>query len=663
MSSKINLSLLAVLIPALAILIVISCAVAARSISGLNDKLLDAQTDYAVSIVDDFFNSKVAAVSMFEGSDDLQNYFQAVSSPQDIESYGDRATVLKELSGALARMEEEKVLEAWAADPRTDSYLLSSGKVVAADLLDTVWYQPVLDSRKTVISEPYVDPATGEDIVSVVSPVFESSGNNIAGFMGMDVYVSSLTELLSGIQVGEEGYLELVSNSADYIYSDDPTATGRNVTELDISDEYKEKVQNDYNGVLDFSYSGIAYTAMFRNSENTGWLAIATLPVSEVNATRNYLIMVLAVLSIAILAILIVVIVIIVRRTMRPLSEISGSMEEFAQGNLEVDIQVRGQDEIGRMADSVRASVNSLKEMIDDISRVLGEVSRGNLNLAVGDNYIGDFRFIREALEQIISSLNITLGQINTSAEQVSCGSEQVSEGAQSLAQGASEQAGAVEQLAVSIGEISRQITANAGSAMDANNMVSNVGNETAESNRRMQELLAAMVDVRRCSQEIAKIIKVIEDIAFQTNILALNAAVEAARAGESGRGFAVVAGEVRNLAAKSAEASRNTAALIENSMKVVENGARIADETAGTLQRVTDGVKDIVEAIDRISESSGEQAHSVEQVTQGIEQISGVVQMNSATAEESAAASQELSAQAALLKELIRTFQLQEES
>lgn len=216
-----------------------------------------------------------------------------------------------------------------------------------------------------------------------------------------------------------------------------------------------------------------------------------------------------------------------------------------------------------------------------------------------------------------------------------------------------------MEELAESIGEISAQIAANAESAAKASQRAADVGREAAASDTRMQEMLAAMQELRECSREIGNIVKTIEDIAFQTNILALNAAVEAARAGESGRGFAVVAGEVRNLANKSAEASRNTTVLIESSLRAVENGAVLADETAKTLKRVVEGVGGVADAIDKISEASGEQAHSAEQVSQGIEQISGVVQVNSGTAEESAAASEELSAQAQILKELIGKFSI----
>lgn len=344
----------------------------------------------------------------------------------------------------------------------------------------------------------------------------------------------------------------------------------------------------------------------------------------------------------------------------RPIISVKDAAAQLAQGNLDIHLDATdAKDEVSEMSLSFSNAAKMLQNYITDINRGLSEIAQGNFNIRPGITYMGDFKALEDAILTIITSLSQTMGQINESADQVSSGSEQVSNGAQALSQGATEQASSVEELAATINEISGQIQKTASNATSASDKAQSVGDEMLRSNEQMQTLISAIRDISNSSGEIGKIIKTIEDIAFQTNILALNAAVEAARAGAAGKGFAVVADEVRNLASKSAEASKNTAALIENSIRSVEHGTSIADETAQTLSDAVTGVNEVVSLVTEISTASVEQADSIAQVTQGIDQISSVVQTNSATAEESAAASEELSGQATILRELVGRFKL----
>ena len=352
---------------------------------------------------------------------------------------------------------------------------------------------------------------------------------------------------------------------------------------------------------------------------------------------------------------------VIIRMIKTPISEIEDAAIKMAEGDLEVEIAYNSKDELGVLAEQVRRLIHKLQVIIDDENKFLAKMAAGDFTVdsVCEQEYTGGFYPLLVSFRGIAEKLNDTMLQINQSSSQVASGSEQVSSGAQALSQGATEQASSVQELAATINEISEKVNQNADNARQANATAGSVSTEMNMCNEKMQQMIQAMGDISNCSSEIGKIIKTIEDIAFQTNILALNAAVEAARAGAAGKGFAVVADEVRNLASKSAEASRNTSALIENSLKAVENGTQIVGETAQSLLQAVNDVNEMTGIIGQISEASSNQADSIAQITMGIDQISSVVQTNSATAEESAAASEELSSQSQLMKSLVERFKL----
>jgi len=357
--------------------------------------------------------------------------------------------------------------------------------------------------------------------------------------------------------------------------------------------------------------------------------------------------------------------IVVVRLIKTPISEIESAAIRVAEGDLDVEISYTSKDELGVLADQVRRLIHKLQVIIDDENKFLAKMAAGDFTVdsVCEEEYTGGFQPLLVSFRGIGEKLNETMLQINQSSAQVASGSEQVSSGAQALSQGTAEQASSVEELAATINEISSKVKQNADNAQQANAKAGSISTEMNVSNEKMQLMIQAMEDISHCSNEISKIIKTIEDIAFQTNILALNAAVEAARAGTAGKGFAVVADEVRSLASKSAESSKNTSVLIENSLKAVENGTRIAGETAQSLYQAVNGVNEMTAIIGQISEASSAQAHSISQVTLGIDQISSVVQTNSATAQESAAASEELSSQSQMMKNLVNKFKLKDGS
>lgn len=345
------------------------------------------------------------------------------------------------------------------------------------------------------------------------------------------------------------------------------------------------------------------------------------------------------------------------------------NLERLAKGELYCDMQVSSGDEdtqdicnlFMNISDNLHDSINTIKSYIDEISSVLKEMSDGNMDVDIKTDYRGDFEELKHSINHITDSLNKVLLDINMAADQVASGTRQVSDGSQEISQGATEQASSIEELTATITQIAAQTKQNALNSNEANELSRNAMDDAISGNGKMKEMLQSMDEINTSSEDISKIIKVIDDIAFQTNILALNAAVEAARAGVHGKGFAVVAEEVRNLAARSADAAKETTSLIEDSMKKVEAGTKIAKDTAEALENIVAGVEKAGDLVGSITAASNEQASGVAQVNNGIEQLSSVVQTNSATAQESAAASEELSSQADMLKEMVGQFNLNE--
>lgn len=365
------------------------------------------------------------------------------------------------------------------------------------------------------------------------------------------------------------------------------------------------------------------------------------------------------ILAVAIVCITIILWILITRSICKPIYMVKMAANTIAGGQLHINLAYTSEDELGELAEDIRATALALEEYVVEIKRGMIALGGGNLKYQPQVDFKGDFKALEEALREIGDLLRQSIQQIGNSAEQVSVGAEQVANGAQAMAQGASEQASSIEELAVSINEIADSVQDNAGNALQSKERANKVEQSLTEGDGQMDELLDCMQLIKKNSREITSIVKEIEDIAFQTNILALNASVEAARAGEAGKGFSVVAGEVRRLASKTSGASKLTAGLVDKNTEAVNAGLNAVNIAAQTLQESVKGAQEVNDMVENISSASVQQADAVAQIRRSVELISDIVQGNSATSEESAAASEELSAQAQILKELVDQFEI----
>ncbi len=522
------------------------------------------------------------------------------------------------------------------------------------------------------ITEPALNKKLDKVTLIVAAPIWKNGvyGSSVNGVAVIELDGKVLSDIAASVKIGEGGYGFILNHDGltighpDY----DKVLSGENIISSYTTDGSNESMatteQKLLNGEINFGNytinnknNLIAYSSV-AGSNNWGFFVSA--PESEYLKTTNISIVITLVFSLLSLIAAYFVVKSISNTIANPVIECAERLKMLSEGDLHTEVAATDRnDEVGLLIRSLSTTIKGLNVIINDISFQLGAISEGDFSHNIDKEYNGDFNSIILSMKKINSFLNAIVGQVNESAEQVASGADQVAGGAQALSQGATEQASSVEELSATLSEISDQINNNASNANKANEASLESSKQVAIGNNYVKEMNEAMLNISVTSKEIAKIIKVIDDIAFQTNILALNAAVEAARAGSAGKGFAVVADEVRNLASKSAEAAKTTTALIENSMKAVDKGTIISKQTEDVLDAAVSKSEIAAEMIEEISKASLNQAESVSQVLAGIEQISAIVQTNSATSEESAAASEELSGQAQVLKELIEEIKL----
>ncbi len=531
------------------------------------------------------------------------------------------------------------------------------------DYFEAEYYFVPMQTKEIYITEPYVSTANaGKIIVTVCTPIV--AGNESIGVIVTDVVTSAFTQQ--------------VNDSSDFstTFSSIFTQSGAFVNDT-TSDDYLGKSHFDNlenTSQLQALQSQISSNAPFSMiiGDNTNfyypltlmdttWWSVSGISTAEMNLDTATMAIILIFSSIACMIIILIVSIIVVRRLLAPLSQLNLMANNIANGNFDTRTSITANNEIGNLQDSFNAMSDTLARIVCEIESLLFAMSNGNFDLDVSGNdlYVGSLNSIRTSFEKIIVQIGNTMSGIKSSACEMSDVSVAMSTAVSTIAQGNEQQASSVEELLASMREISEFINTTAQNGANAGLMATEIANGITSNNHQMHELMLAMNEIAVKSNEISKIIKTIEDIAFQTNILALNAAVEAARAGTAGKGFAVVADEVRNLANKSSIAAKDTANLISSSMLSIEKGVALAKQAEYGLDQTVVEVQDCATLITNIADSTDKQSRTIEQIKDSVTQISDVTQSNAILSQESAITGSQLSGRASSLSNLVSAFKL----
>ena len=572
---------------------------------------------------------------------------------------GDVEKYLVDAAGA----DSENVMAVWIADldasviTQSDGYTSPDGW----DITGRAWYS-CIETGKTVLTEPYIDSSTGEIILSAATPVYDEGGN-VLGAAGMDISLDHVTEVLSGYTIGSNGYVWLVSSDGMLIYHPNAELVQQNIADVNVSDNVVNAIMNQSTEFLKYKADGTTKYGFVQLVGETGYLVISNMPFLE------YYQMLFA--TIGVLLVIFAVGIIVVMRSIdksayalsKPIAELNETASRLAEGDLDVELNVMAKNEIGELAESIRATVARLKEYIaylKEASGALDQIADGKLEIHLEQEYVGEFRQLKDALLHISSSMTEVMKNISVSSQTVTSSAGDLANAAQQLAEGSGTQAAAVEELVATATSVAEQVEESKNDALHSADETEKVTAMMEQSQDKMQEMMEAVQKIHETSEQVVGIIATIEQIADQTNLLSLNASIEAARAGEAGKGFAVVADEIGKLAQESSKAANMTRNLISVSMEEIDKGNQIADHVMDSLKTAVGAVDKVNTMIRKTAENAADQAQSMEQIRVGIEEISQGVQDNSAIAEESSATSEELASQATLLNELVQHFELQ---
>lgn len=621
---------------------------------GISDKIVgDEQREKIVAEMQIYANGLDSWIK------DKENGLYLVG--QAVADYGlDRNETMKALNDRKSL--DSSIMENYVCFPN-DDVIFASGIDVPEGLIVTErdWYKAaVAADGKMICTDPYIDANTGSLVVTVAKII--KKGSELFCVVGADVTIDELVAKCSEFKIYDNSYTFLVSTAGDFIVHENadflPTAADGEAKFVNVADVPQYSGKNiTVDSVVKIKDYNNKTVMVCTSPLSNGWQLGYSIDYREYSRSLRMLRTVY--IAIFVPAILAVIFVgsFILKKCLKPVKSIHKAIISMENGDLSYAPDYFGDDILGTLCEALAKTNTALKGYVNDISVNLENMANGNFNVRFSADYVGDFSSIKGSIEGIASSMQSVIEGVSTASSQVTIGAGSVSETATSLAMGASEQSQTVDELNEIIEHFMTLVSQSVDNADKAKDNSNQTGECIENSNASMKELLNSMEQITEMSTQIEKIVKTIDDIAFQTNILALNAAVEAARAGAAGKGFAVVADEVRNLASKSAEAAKGTTALIQNTTEAVAKGSAIANATAESLDAVTTKSRDVNDLVESISKACDEQRAQISVITDKLGAISDIARKNAATAEESAASSEELSGQARTLDDLMAQF------
>lgn len=609
-----------------------------------------------------FIDQYTRGVEQLAVNPDIKHIMNELKPGDDI-LQADKMDAVMDYLVNIANTDTENVMAVWLSDLDSSTLAQSDGYVSGEgwDITGRGWYGCITEKR-TVLTEPYIDSSTGKMILSAAAPVYDDTTGAILGAVGMDISLDHMTGIMRGYKIGRNGYILLLSENGTFLYHPQDDYVQKNIKDVKLSSNVVDAVLSKNSEFLKYKADGVTKYGSLELVGDTGYLVLSSLPFSEYYAILIAMIIALVILFAAGILLIAVSIRKSAAKLTKPILALNKTAQQLADGDLDVQLDITSEDEIGELGESIGKTVSRLKEYIvyiDETAEVLAQIAGGKLRITLKNDYVGEFQKIKTALLNISSSMNDVMEGINTSSGRVSVGASELATASQMLAESAELQAASVEELAATTNTVADHVEESHRDAEVSAKETAKVTAMIEQNQEKMTMMMTAMEEIRKTSQQVVGIIQTIEEIADQTNLLSLNASIEAARAGEAGKGFAVVADEIGKLAMESAKAASSTRSLIEISMEEITKGSSIATDAMNALKDSVNAVDHVNELIKNTARNAAVQAESMEQLRVGIDEIARGIQDNSAASQETSATSDELASQADLLNKMVQKFEL----